>query len=159
MVVVVLLVGSAVGAGARPSHTALRGSIPEAASRVESVPFVELTFFDAIRSVEIAVTGPDGRAVATRGAVAYADDDTVARQELAPPGAVGAYVVDYRFVAGDGEEQLGAFEFDLVAAGDSGSAGPWLVLSLVVIAGAGAVVLARRRIRNRQQGSAPSGSK
>ncbi|MGY1644480.1 copper resistance protein CopC [Geodermatophilus sp. SYSU D00703] len=100
-----------VSAGGRAAaHTALQASAPAAGAVLAQAPeVVLLTFSEAVhpQSVQVAVTGPDGRSITSAPATV---DGPVVRQPVRVS-ADGPHVVAYRVVSGDGHPVTGRLGF------------------------------------------------
>jgi copper resistance protein C len=113
-----LTAGLALVLSATPAlaHTELRGSDPAAGAALAGPPQqVQLTFTEAVTLPDnpVTVTGPDG----SRWTVGTANvAGAVVTVPVRPVGPAGDYVIDYRVVAGDGDEVTGTVGFTLTAA-------------------------------------------
>ena len=133
------------------AHTQVQRATPGPGAVVTGpVGQVELQFLDpVVPSVQIAVQDTDGRVVAGLGEVEHTDDGRVATVGFDALERSGNYVVDYEFVALDGDAQADGYRFSITDDdADRGRSlvGPVIggVVALVVL-GALAVAFRRRR--------------
>ncbi len=115
-----MLVAAAVAVStARPAfaHTEVRRASPSPGEVVVgAVESVELEFLDPVLpTVAISVRTVDGDTVDGVGEVAHSDDGLEASVSFAPLSVAGDYVVDYEFVAVDGDAQIDAYRFTVDA--------------------------------------------
>jgi methionine-rich copper-binding protein CopC len=168
------LAGLALFATAVPAtaHTELQSSDPAEGATVATAPTsIKLTFGEAVTVPKdpIQVTGPDG-AKWTVGTVTLTGP--VVSAPVQATGPAGAYTVNYKVIADDGDEVTGAVHFTLSAAASSSSAAPstpatstspsvapaassdsgggfpvwaWILIAVVVVAIVGGLVLRSRR--------------
>lgn len=151
-VAAVLTVSSTVPARA---HTEVQRAVPAPGEVVaDEIDRVELQFLDPVLpTVRIAVATIDGESVASQGDVVHSDDGRVASVSFAALSTPGNYVVEYDFVAIDGDAQSDAYRFTYAPEGDDvGWSGVGLTMVGAVglgLVGAVAVAVRRRRPRPR----------
>jgi len=97
------------GRNAAVAHASLVATNPEDGSKIATAPSsVELTFSEAVDTVFVAVTAPDGTQVVTSDPrIAGAD----VRVDLAPSDQRGRFTVAYRIVSDDGHPVTDEFTF------------------------------------------------
>lgn len=107
------------------AHTEVQRATPGPGETVdEGVDELELLFLDPVLpDVTIVVSDTDGREVAGLGPVSMGDDRRTARVGFDPLDD-GAYVVDFEFVAEDGDAQVDAYRFTVSGGGSASALGP-----------------------------------
>lgn len=112
------LLGPVTGADA---HTVIKDMEPGPAESVSgTVDQVVLEFLDPVLPTpEVDVVGPGGQPVPGLGPAALSEDGMVVTVPFDPLTEPGRYQVDYRYVAADGDEQVGAYQFRYEGAADS----------------------------------------
>lgn len=134
------------------AHTEVQQATPGPGAVVAApVDRVELVFLDPVLPrVEITVRDPDGDAVAGLEAVEHGDDGRSAVAGFDELRRTGDYVVEYDFVAVDGDSQSDTYRFSIVpeeAGGGRSIFGPVaLALTAMVLVGAVVVSLGRRNV-------------
>ena len=130
-------------------HTEVQRATPGPGEVVTApVDEIRLQFLDPVLPrVRIAVRTTEGALVPGLGVVEHADDGRSATVDFDPLDAAGAYVVEYEFVALDGDAQSDGYRFTIVpATADGGRSilGP-VALGVASLALGGAFVVALRR--------------
>lgn len=134
------------------AHTEVQQATPGPGGVVVApVDRVELVFLDPVLPrVEITVRNPDGDEVAGLDAVVHAEDGRSAAVIFDALEEPGDYVVEYEFVALDGDAQADTYRFSIVpadAAGGRSILGPVaLALTALVLFGGLTIALRRRSV-------------
>lgn len=134
------------------AHTEVQRASPSPGEVVTgTVDAVELLFLDpVVPPVSIRVRAANGAAVDGLGTVTHTDDGRAASVSFTPLTSAGDYVVDYEFVAIDGDAQTDAYRFT-IASGDLDEdenrsfVGPALLVALASGLGVAVVIALRRR--------------
>ncbi len=149
--VVAVLVALVVSAGPALGHTEVQRATPAPGAVVTSdVDSIELLFLDPVLpTVRIDVATVDGAPVDDLGSVEHSDDGRTATVSFAPLTDPGDYVVDYEFVAADGDAQADAYRFSFDPDDDDGTDPARLLAVVAVLAAvaAGLVIALRRRAK------------
>ncbi len=163
VVVLTALLLGLVGAAPASAHNRFVASDPADGATLAQTPSTVVLTFDepaVALGTQVVVTGPDG--VVGRGDPRLVD--ATVHQELAGGAPAGQYTVEWRVASDDGHPIEGRLSFTSEVAGPPRSdlpdgvlvtptgqpstAWPWVILAMVLLAGAGAVsVIVRRRRR------------
>lgn len=156
MLTLAVLVGPTAWSHAGAHTEVLRASPAPGAEVTGPVDEVSLTFLDPVQpDVSVTVTAELGDPVTGLGEVEVSDDRrnaTVSFPAITDP---GAYVVEYRFVAEDGDTQRETYRFSVIAAPaedepDRGGVGVVVgggAVAVVLVAGVAISLLRRQRPR------------
>lgn len=144
--IALLLVFTASHAGA---HTEVQRATPGPGEVVAgSVDQIRLQFLDPVLpSVRIAVRTPEGPLVPGLGVVEHSDDGRTATVDFTAIATPGDYVVEYEYVALDGDPDADEYRFSVVPSNADGGRsvlGP-VALGIAGVVLVGALVLALRR--------------
>ncbi|GAA1427147.1 hypothetical protein GCM10009616_03500 [Microlunatus lacustris] len=142
------------------AHNSFVGSDPADGATVPRTPGAVVLTFDqpaVALGTQVVVTGPDGPA--STGAAELVD--ATVRQPLVPGAPAGVYTVNWRVTSSDGHPITGTLTFTADAAGSGEYLGPaepppavdgggtpvwgWVLLAVLLLAGAAALSVRRRR--------------
>jgi methionine-rich copper-binding protein CopC len=140
-------------AGPASAHTTLQSASPAIGTTVAPPSKVVLTYADPVHFPELVITDAGGH---KRGSGKPQAVDNTVTEEVAGTLGPGVYTVGWRVVAPDGHPVTGQYRF--IVRGGAGSAGTaatakgssqfpwwWVVLGVLLVAGAVAGVVVLRR--------------